>query len=126
MLFLMGKVLVVPCYGWGTSWLCHWSLFFLIYISDLVDKIRSEAKLFPDDTTSFTVVYDVDIAADELNEELDIIPNWSTSGRCRLILTKTNRPYRLSFPREKMRLSIRPYFSVGPKLLSKWSINILA
>ena len=32
-------------------------LLFLIYINDLVDNISSEAKLFADDTSLFTVVY---------------------------------------------------------------------
>ena len=39
-------------------------LFFLVYINDLVDNISSDAKLFADDTSLFTVVYDVDVAAD--------------------------------------------------------------
>ena len=41
-------------------------LLFLIYINDLVDSISSEAKLFTDDTSLFIVVYDVDIAVDNL------------------------------------------------------------
>ena len=52
-------------------------LFFLIYINDLVDNVSSEAKLFADDTSLFTVVYGVDIAADKLNRDLDIISNWA-------------------------------------------------
>ena len=53
------------------------SLLFEIYISDLVDNVSSETKLFADDTSLFTVVYDVDIAADKLNRDLDIISNWT-------------------------------------------------
>ena len=45
-------------------------LLFLIYINDLVDNISSEAKLFADYTSLFTVVYDVDIASDQLNRDL--------------------------------------------------------
>ena len=52
-------------------------LLFLIYINDLVDNISSEAKLFADDTSLFTVVYDVDIAADQLNRDLKVISNWA-------------------------------------------------
>ena len=52
-------------------------LLFLVYINDLVDNISSEAKLFADDTSLFTVVYDVDIAADQLNRDLEIISNWA-------------------------------------------------
>ena len=52
-------------------------LFFLIYINDLVDNINSEAKLFADNTSLFTVVYDVDIAANKLNRDLEIISSWA-------------------------------------------------
>ena len=48
-------------------------LFFLRYINDLVDNVSSEAKLFADETSLFTVVYDVDIVANKLNRDLDII-----------------------------------------------------
>ena len=52
-------------------------LLFLIYINDSVDNITSEAKLFADDSSLFTVVYDVDIAADKLNRDFEIISNWA-------------------------------------------------
>ena len=52
-------------------------LFFLIYINDLVDNISSEAILFADDTSLFTVVYDVGIAANKLNRDLEIISTWA-------------------------------------------------
>ena len=48
-------------------------LFFLVYINDLVDNISSEAKLFADDTSLFTIVYNEDIAADQLNRDLKTI-----------------------------------------------------
>ena len=41
-------------------------LFFLVYINNVVDNISSEAKLFADDTSLFTVVCNVDVAADKL------------------------------------------------------------
>ena len=36
---------------------------FLIYINDLVDNLSSEAKLFADDTSLFSVIYDEKITA---------------------------------------------------------------
>ena len=100
-------------------------LFFLICINDLVDNISSEAKLFADDTSLFTVVYDVDIAADQLNRDLEIISG-RMNGRCNSIPTRTNRPFKLSFPRKKKQLLIHPCFSMGMKLLLKRSISTLA
>ena len=52
-------------------------LFFLIYINDLVDDVSSDAKLFADDTSLFTVVYDETVAADQLNRDLKVITDWA-------------------------------------------------
>ena len=52
-------------------------LFFLIYINDLVDDLSSEAKLFADDKSLCTTVYDEAIAADQLNRDLSIISDWA-------------------------------------------------
>ena len=38
-------------------------LLFLIYINDLADGLSSNAKLFADDTSLFSVVHDVDTSA---------------------------------------------------------------
>ena len=88
-------------------------LFFLLYINDLVDYISSEAKLFADDTSLFTVVYDVDTAASKLNRDLEIISTWPINGKCNLILIKTSRRYRSYFPRKRISLFTLLCFSVG-------------
>ena len=58
-------------------------LFFLVYINDLVENISSDAKLFADDTSLFTVVYDEGTASDQLNRDLKTI-----SVQCSSILTR--------------------------------------
>ena len=45
-------------------------LLFLIYINDLLDNLTSNAKLFADDTSLFSVFHDVNTSADELNDDL--------------------------------------------------------
>ena len=45
-------------------------LLFLIYINDLLDNLRSNAKLFVGDTSLFSVVHDVNTSAKELNDDL--------------------------------------------------------
>ena len=45
-------------------------LFFLIYINDLADGLSSNAKLFAGDTSSFSVIHNVDTSANELNNDL--------------------------------------------------------
>ena len=52
-------------------------LFFLVYINDLVENVSSDAKLFADDTSLFTVVYDERVAADQLNRDLKPISDWA-------------------------------------------------
>ena len=65
-------------------------LFFLVYINDLVDNVSSDAKLFADDTSPFTVLYDVDVAADKLNRDLEVISNWAHQWKMQFNLIKTN------------------------------------
>ena len=48
---------------------------FLIYINDLSDGLKSECKLFADDTSLFPVVNDIDTSASDLNEDLEKIWN---------------------------------------------------
>ena len=52
-------------------------LLFLIYINDLSDGLKSEFKLFADDTSLFSVVNDINTSASDLNEDLEKIGNWA-------------------------------------------------
>ena len=52
-------------------------LFFLVYINDLVDDLSFDAKLFADDTSLFTIVYDENIAAQQLKNDLKIISEYA-------------------------------------------------
>ena len=45
-------------------------LFFLIYINDLPNKLKSNAKLFGDDTSLFTIVKDKNKSANMLSNDL--------------------------------------------------------
>ena len=53
------------------------SLFFLIYINDLATDLKSNVKLFADDTSLFSIVSDPLETANILNEDLDIIQSWA-------------------------------------------------
>ena len=48
-----------------------------MYINDLLHDISSDAKLFAEDTSLFTVVYDEIISANQLNRDLKIISEWA-------------------------------------------------
>ena len=52
-------------------------LLFLIYINDLERNIKSNIKLFADDTMLFSIVKDPAISANNLNYDLDIIHQWA-------------------------------------------------
>ena len=45
-------------------------LLFLIYINDLSDNLISNAKLFADDTSLFSVVHDVNTSPKKLNDDM--------------------------------------------------------
>ena len=48
-------------------------LLFLICINDLSGGLKSECKLFADDTSLFSVVHDTNTSASALNEDLEKI-----------------------------------------------------
>ena len=52
-------------------------LLFLIYINDLPNKLKSNAKLFADDTSLFTIVKDENKSANVLNNDLSLISEWA-------------------------------------------------
>ena len=52
-------------------------LFFLIYINDLPDGLKSNVKLFADDTSLFSVVKNKEESASDLTNDLDMISKWA-------------------------------------------------
>ena len=52
-------------------------LLFLIYINDLPNELKSNVKLFANDTSLFTVVKDKNESANILNNDLHSISTWA-------------------------------------------------
>ena len=52
-------------------------LLFLICINDLPENLKSSAKLFADDTSLSSIVYNATESANLLNEDLKKIPKWA-------------------------------------------------
>ena len=52
-------------------------LLFLVYINDLPDELKSNAKFFADDTSLFTIDKDKNESANILNDDLQLISNWA-------------------------------------------------
>ena len=72
-------------------------LFFLIYINDLVDNLSSEAKLFADDTSLLSVVYDESVTAEKLNEDLETISKWAHQWKIQFNPDKNKQAVQLIF-----------------------------
>ena len=51
--------------------------FFLIYINDLSENLKSTVKLFADDTSIFHIVKDPNTSAEMLNHDLTRISEWA-------------------------------------------------
>ena len=54
-------------------------LLFLLYINDIVTEIRSNSRLFADDTSLYIIVDNPDAAAEILNTDLNKISKWAKS-----------------------------------------------
>ena len=103
---------MVPYNSWGASRL-------LIYINDLVDNISSKAKLFADDTSLFTVVHDVDIAADQLNRDLKVISNWPHQWKMQFNPDKNKQAIQVIFFQRKEAIAHSPVFFNGSEVVVK-------
>ena len=53
------------------------SLFFLIYINDLPQGLYADIKLFAGDTSSFSVIDDIDEFASKLSNDQIRIQDWA-------------------------------------------------
>ena len=52
-------------------------LLFLVYINDLIAGMKSDARIFADDTSLFVVVDDVNTAHDILQHDLRLVEKWA-------------------------------------------------
>ena len=56
-------------------------LFFLVYINDLTTDLKCNVNLFADDTSLFTVVQEPNVAAEDMNHDLELISRWAHEWR---------------------------------------------
>ena len=52
-----------------------------MYTNDLAVGLKCNIKLFPDDTSLFTVLEDSNAAANDMNHDLDLISQWAYAWR---------------------------------------------
>ena len=76
-------------------------MLFLIYINDLSDSLKSECKLFADDTSLFSVVHDINTSASDLNEDLKKIGNWAFKWKMNFNPDPNKQAQKIIFSRKK-------------------------
>ena len=52
-------------------------LFFLVYINDLCEGLKSNPRLFADDVSLFSAVSDINVTANQMNSDLTLINEWA-------------------------------------------------
>ena len=72
-------------------------LFFIVYINDLADNIASDVRLFADDTSLFTIVYDETVSAQVLNSDLKTIEEWAHQWKMQFIPDVNKQAVQVNF-----------------------------
>ena len=76
-------------------------LLFLIYINDLPNELKSNVKLFADDTSLLTIVKDENDSANVLNNDLLLILKWAFNWKMLFNPDPTKPAQEVFFPRKK-------------------------
>ena len=82
-------------------------LLFLIYINDLTEGLSTNAKLFADDTSLFSVIHDIQTSANNLNKDLERISNWATQWKMNFNPDTTKQAQEVIFSR-KVKKTVHP------------------
>ena len=80
---------------------------FLIYINDLPKELRSNVKLFADDTCLFTIVKDKNESANEINNDLLQISKWAYNWKM-LFNPDPNKPAQEVLFSRKSKVQVHP------------------
>ena len=81
-------------------------LLFLIYINDLTEGLSTNAKLFADDTSLFSVIHDIQTSANNL-KDLERISNWTAEWKMNLNPDTTKQAQKVIFS-HKVKKAVHP------------------
>ena len=76
-------------------------LLFLVYINDLLNELKSNVKIFANDTSLFTIVKDKQESADVLNNDLSLISKWAFNWKMLFNLDTNKSAQKVLFSRKK-------------------------
>ena len=93
-------------------------LFFIIYINDLTDGLLSKAKLFADDTSLFSIVFDSKQSAIELNSDLNKISKWAYQWKMSFNPDPTKQAQEVIFSR-KISKNVHPAVNFNGTLVTQ-------
>ena len=99
-------------------------LLFLIYINDLTEDLSSNAKLFADDTSFFSVILDIQTSGYNLNKDLERISNWATQWKMNFNPDTTKQTQVVIFSR-KSKKTVHPPLLFNSDIFSKTPGNQL-
>ena len=88
--------------------LLHRSIIVFNYINDLSEVLATNAKLFADDTSLFSVIHDSQTSANVLNKDLEMIHNWAFQWKMNFNPDPTKQAKELIFSRKTKKLSHPP------------------
>ena len=69
------------------------SLFFLIYINDLIDSLHCDVKLFADDISLFTLVHNEIVSTQFMNQDLEKLYYGQGNRKCISMQAFQCRPF---------------------------------
>ena len=103
---------------------CFGPLFFLVYINDLVDNVSLDAKLFTDDTSLFTVVYNEETSSTVLNNDLHLIKQWASQWKMQINPDVNKQAVQVKFSCKRNKPSHPPIFLITSSLNNYPNIKI--
>ena len=77
----------------------------MVDINDLADGLLSNAKLFADDTSLFSVIHDVGTSANELNNDLYQINKWAFQWKMSFNTDSSKQVQEIIFSRKTKKIS---------------------
>ena len=80
-------------------------LLFLVYINDLPENLQSTVKLFADDTSLFSTVYEPNISASQLESDLKKISHWAYKWKMNFNPDLSKQPQQVTFSRKTVKAS---------------------